>query len=263
MGVKFDIVLGTVRSLDSGESATVKYDPVLGRLREADSGGGGETAAADYGSCGIVPAVYRKFTLQPGGYALFDSFANMGGQLMFVGFMTADTANTDYFPFLYDGSFPDELAAINSGEKVGLAIGSSVAVPTDIYGAAVYKIILLPVADKFTLAYYVSIREEPGSSGCASIYYNMLYKDADVWQSAFSNDVTESIYSYEYMSDMSLYDKPRSIREYFNSAYFGLPHYRNCDFDKTDEARTIWQMRLYGANDLGSLQTFRDDLKDW
>lgn len=266
MAVKFDIVLGTVRSLDSGESATVKYDPILGRLREADSGGGGETAAADYGSCGLTPAVYRKFTLQPGGYALFDSFCSYGAQLMYAGFMTAATATSDYFMFLDSPEFPgfsSELEAIRSGEKVGLVIGSHVPMSTDPFTVVIDTIILLPVADKITLAYYVSIREEPGSSGCASIYYNMLYKNADVWQSAFSNDETRGIYSYEYTSDMSLYDNPRSIREYFNSGNFGVPYSWRCDFDKTDESRTIYQMRLYGANDLGSLQTFRDDLKDW
>ena len=247
-----------------------KFDPLIGRLSKVTAdgggGGGGETAAADYGSCGLTPAVYRKFTLQPGGYALFDSFDGTGAQLMYAGFMTADTATSDYFLFLDSPEFPgfaSELEAIRSGEKVGLVIGSHVPMRTDPFTVAIDTIILLPVAGSIDLFYYVSVREEPGSSGCASLWYNMLYKAADVWQSAFSNDTTPCVYSYEYSSDASLYDKPRSIREYFNSGNFGVPYSDRCNFDKADETRTIWQMRLYGANDLGSGQTFRDDLKDW
>lgn len=247
-----------------------KFDPLIGRLSKVTAdgggGGGGETAAADYGSCGLAPAVYRKFKLQAGGYALFDCFDRSGAQLMYAGFMTAATATSDYFLFLDSPEFPgfaSELEAIRSGEKVGLVVGSHVPMRTDPFTAVIDKIILLPVAGSIDLVYYVSVREEPGSSGCASLYYNLLYKDADVWQSAFSNIVTQSVYSYEYSSDASLYDTPRSIREYFNSVYFGIPYYQNCNFDKTDEARTIWQMRVRGDNDLGSEQTFRDDLKDW
>lgn len=248
-----------------------KFDPLIGRLSKVTAdgggggGGGGETAAADYGSCGLAPAVYRKFTLQAGGYALFDSFDRTGSQLMYAGFMTAATANSGYFLFLDSPEFPgfaSELEAIRSGEKVGLVIGSHVPMSTDPFTAVIDWIILLPVAGSIELVYYVSVREEP-STGCASLYYNLFYKDADVWQSAFSNNTTPSIYSYEYSSDASLYDKPRSIREYFNSNFFGIPYYQNCNFDKTDESRTIWQMRVCGSNDLGSGQTFRDDLKDW
>lgn len=247
-----------------------KFDPLIGRLSKVTAdggggGGGGETAAADYGSCGLTPAVYRKFTLQAGGYALFDCFDRYGAQLMYAGFMTAATATSDYFSFLDSPEFPDfasELEAIRSGEKVGLVIGSHVPMSTDPFTAVIDRIILLPVAGSIDLVYYVSVREEQ-STYCASLWYNMLYKAADVWQSAFSNDTTPDVYSYDYSSDANLYDKPRSIREYFNSNYFGIPYYQNCNFDKADETRTIYQMRLYGDNSLASGQTFRDDLKDW
>ena len=69
MDVKFDIVLGTVRSLDSGEPATVKYAPVLGRLREADPADSGYYTAAQtdallasYAKTSEVSSTYLPFT---------------------------------------------------------------------------------------------------------------------------------------------------------------------------------------------------------
>lgn len=254
-GIKTAIIAKGVEISDSAP-----FSSYVNSISEIKSG------SADYGSCGLTPAVYRKFTLQAGGYAIFDCFDGYGNQLMYAGFMTAATATSDYFLFLDSPEFPgaaSELEAIRSGEKVGLVIGSHVPMRTDPFTAVINQIILLPVIDSIDLAYYVSIREDPGSSGCASLWYNMLYKASGVWQSAFDNNTTQGIYSYEYSSDASLYDNPRSIREYFNSGYFGVPYSNRCNFNKTDESRTIYQMRLNGANDLGSLQTFRDDLKDW